>query len=236
MKTHKFHPQFPVVLTAIVFGVLAAIPASFGQNGPALYFAVPGPAGSGYDLNGNYWSTNETGTPGPWVSGDQMTFGTNAGDANYPPGSTFSITVDNVGTATSEHWQGVAVNTANAVITLNGTANVFLETSQNWWVTNGSTLIDNDNRQGFDAGGTAALKGVNANQKGWQFLGNGILTFDTPFGCNSSHACTNSMQSPGVVNINIANNTPSGAGTYLGGFVQNSGGLNFESAGSANIF
>lgn len=236
MKTQLLCLKFPVMVTAIVFGVLLAIPGAFGQNGPALYFAVPGPAGAGYDLNGNYWSTNEAGTPGPWVSGDQMTFGTNANDPNYPAGTTFSITVDNVGTATSEHWQGVAVNTSNAVITLAGTANVFFETSQNWWVTNGSTLIDNDNRQGFDAGGTAALKGVNANKKGLQLIGNGTFTFETPFGCNSSVPVTNSMQSPGVVNIDIANNSPNGAGTYSGGFVQNSGGLNFETAGSANIF
>src|SRR5215469_14868409 len=102
MKTQMNYLKISVMLTAIVFGVLMAVPASFGQNGPALYFDVPSPAGAGYDLNGAYWSTTENGTAGSWVSGDQMTFGTNASDANYPAGTTFSILVDNVGAATSE--------------------------------------------------------------------------------------------------------------------------------------
>ena len=194
--------------------------SAFAANGTALYFTVVDPSGTGYDQAGDYRATSETGAPGVWVSADQMTFGTSAGDLNYPVGTTFSVTLDS-----GNDLNGLFVNTTNATITFPAsTSNTHLDSAEIWWITNGSTIIDQDTRQQFDA--SATIHGINWNNEPVLFEGGGTVTFQTPMGCNCTAVNTNNGN---IINFEMSPiaNPATDAGAYTGGFRQNSGTLNF---------
>ncbi len=202
-------------------GVLAARQAMAG-NGTALYFTAVSPSGTGsptYDMTNAtslYWASSENGTPGSWVSTDQATFGTNATDSHYPSGTSFSLEVDTPGDI-----NGIIVNPEGTTITLYGTQNAHPTSSQTWWVTNSSTLIDNDTWAG----------GFNFNSQVLTLAGGGTFTFQTTVGNNDN---TNIFQNDagGVVNLDAGNDT---ARSFGGGYILNSGTLNFA-AGAATAF
>lgn len=215
---------------ALAILCLSAPRAGFGANGTALFFTVMDPSGTSYDQNGLYWATSETGTPADFVSTDQMTFGTNAADANYPVGTTFSVNLDG-----GNDWNGLVVNSTNVNLTFTGTANTHLDSAQTWMITNGAVVTVTDTRQGFDSAGT--VKGINWNNEAVTFVGGGTINFETPMGCNAASAVQTMNMLGGVINFQMtAPALSSTANTYKGGFVLTNGTLNFASAGSAYAF
>src|SRR5581483_4508069 len=136
----------------------------FDVNGNASGFGSP-VSSTAYDLNGAFWTTDANGVspaPSAWASSDTMTFGTAAGDTTLQ--GTFTVNVDNAGTLNT-----VTVNSTGLNITLTNN-NINTHPSgggtSTWTVNSGSTLIMGSCiRQGFDAGGTTALKGFNYNNQ-----------------------------------------------------------------------
>jgi hypothetical protein len=224
----RFSEILPVLLNRMLFatvtvGVLTAWHAMAG-NGAADYFTAVNPSGTGsptYDLTNAtspYWNaTSENGTPANWVTGDQATFGTNSTDSHYPSGTSFSLDIDTPNTI-----NGILVNPADVTITLYGTQNQHPTASQTWWVTNSSTLVEND---------TWSV-GMNFNNELLTLAGGGTFTFQTTVGNNDN---TNIFQNDagGVVNLEVGNNT---ARAFGGGYILDSGTLNFANSAASTAF
>ena len=212
-------------------------------NGTAYYLdpnggstAGFGPGTGTYAESGVVWNPSSTGigtlvafpTGSPYY---QLTFG-NRGTSLPDLSGTFTVTLD------TTRFHGIAVNSSGINVTVgNGSGNYYDSSSGDpWTVVAGSSLTENSTRQGFDAGGTSSLKGLNWNSAVITFLGGGTINFTTPMGCNAgANLLTENMPS-GTINFQMGSATPSGAGTYTGGFTLQAGTLNFASAGSANQF
>ncbi len=233
-KNQKVSTSKPFALLAgLCLAIFALMPAAFAGNGTASYLDFDGTTpgfGSPFDTTETSltWDASNAGTGASVArpTGTQLTIGTVASD--FLGSAPFSINMNGGG-----NLQGIIINSANVNVTLTGNANTHNNSTPNVWsITNGSTLTVNDTRQGFDSAGT--VKGFNWNNLTVTFQGGGTFNFPTPFGCNSTASNICSMLPTGVINLQMA--AVSVASSYSGGFVLNSGTLNFASAGSTNAF
>jgi fibronectin-binding autotransporter adhesin len=222
MKTqsHKIWFQFLTAMVATVAGMLI-IPSALA-NGPALYFTVADPSGTGYDMNGNYWATSESGTPGKWVESDQMTFGASDADANYPPSTVFSVDLDD-----GTHLNGIVVNSTNVTITLTGSANAYFDTSVTNVVNTNSTLIWDVTHDG----------GFNFNKQTVVFAGGGTNDFEDTFGGNESSGSLTENMVNGLGTMILAQTATGSFSQPSVGYTLNSGVLDFATGfAAANAF
>jgi len=182
--------RIPYLVAAIVVSVALHL---YGANGTPYYFDVNNttagfgsPSGS-YNQNGAYWSTSSTGTVATAAlpADVQLTFGNTGADF---AGTTFTIVMN------SNTWDGLLVNSASANITMNGTANSFLNASQTWTVASGSTLNE---------GLTWSDGALNFNSELLTLAGGGTINFTTMCGYNSNNVITENGSGL-VVNLNAA--------------------------------
>jgi len=142
-------------------------------------------------------------------NGPKMIFGASAGDF---AGASFTVNLD----GSQFPWEGLEINSASADVTLIGTANKYLGASQTWLVAAGSTLTQ---AQTWNAGG------LNYDNTALALNGGGTINFNTILGYNSGQAIT---QNGPTVNIQPIADKTTLVGT--GGYVLNSGTLNFANA------
>jgi len=211
--------------SAIMTFVLLWLPASaWAANGTAYYFDVNGttagfgsPSGS-TNNNSSVWSTSSAGTtaPGAYVTGAQLTFGASPSDFN---GNTWTVAFPGATT-----WAGLLVNSTNANITFNGTANAALSAANTWTVPAGSTFNEDIT---FNPGTGA---GLNCNNSAVTLYGGGTINFQSTFGYNDTSPFTENMTN-GTVNLYTAY---TGGTTAEAGYILIAGALNFTTTASAN--
>jgi len=208
------------VLALVLFS-LTLVTGAHAANGTAYYFDINGTAGgfyttlpSGTNNEGDAnWSTSAAGTAttAALPAGAQMTFGAVGSDF---AGATFTVNMN------GNYWVGLVVNSSSANITLNGTANAFLNGSCTWTVATGSTLTESQAYTGY---------GLNFNSQNVTLSGGGTISFGSSVGYNSSATITENMT--GTVNLNADWNA--GAANQAN-YTLTAGTLNFATANALN--
>jgi autotransporter-associated beta strand protein len=235
----KNHPQSRrlwqsfTLISGITLAALCCATHAFAGQGAASYIDFNGSDpgfGTPTDTSesATNWTVSAAGTTNTTAktSGAQLTIGNAVSDFGGPSRVAFSINMDGAG-----NLQGVLINSSNVDVTFTGNSNEHNNSAPNTWtITNLATLTVNDTRQSFGTGAS----GFNWNSVAVTFQGGGTFNFPTPFGANSTSSNIDSMLPSGVINMSMSPITS--VSTYTGGFILNSGTLNFASAGSANAF